>query len=108
MNIYNLCRQTVTVYRAEGDTISRRVLPRVFLEFRGKRKTDRVGLREDSSFLLVVPGEEQAVALGDKVVPGEGPELTKAQWASLTDCCIVRWAEQKYFDGKSVHTEAGG
>lgn len=108
MNIYNLCRQTVTVYRPEGEGISRRVLPRVFLEFRVKRKTDRAGLREDSTFLLVVPGEKQAVQPGDKVLPGEGPELTKAAWAALTRCCVVRWAEQKYFDGKPVHTEAGG
>lgn len=108
MNIYNLCRQTVTVYRPEGETVSRRVLPRAFLELRVKRKTDRVGLREDTGFLLVVPGEKQAVQPGDKLVPGEGPELTKAEWAALTRCCVVRWAEQKYFDGKPVHTEAGG
>ena len=108
MNDSPLSRMSALAHRPEGPGISRRVLPRVFLEFRCRRKTDRAGLREDTGFLLVVPGAEQAVQPGDKLVPGEGPELPKAEWAALTRCCVVRWAEQKFFDGKPVHMEAGG
>lgn len=104
---YGLCRQTVTVYREKGGTIEKTVIPGAFLELRRNRKTDRIGIQEHTGFLLVIPGQTQAVFVGDKVIHGEGKDLSRQEWSALTDCCIVRWAEQKFWDGRPVHTEAG-
>ena len=107
MNLYSLCNQTVTVYRKDGQRIVRTVLPKVFLDRKVRRKVDRVGDRHQAEFLLVVPGETQSVFVGDKVVPGEGPELSCGEFDTLTGCCCVKWAGQKFWNGKAVHTEAG-
>lgn len=111
---YRLCNQTVTVYRKEGDTYTRRVHRRAFLDFRKTQSVGKTGSREASSFLLVIPGHEQAVFVGDKVMPGEGPEVTtRQQWADLIPAkvpglVVVQTADPKFWRGALVHTEAGG
>lgn len=94
---YALCRQSVTIYRPGH----REVLQNVHLELRQKQRTDAIGRRQEWSFLLIVPGAEQRVFPGDRLLPGVGPEQPG------TDCPVVRWAEVKYLGGQPVHTEAG-
>lgn len=109
-----LCRQTVTVYRKEGDSYTRQVHPKAFLDFKKTQSVDKTGSNEANSFLLVVPGSSQAVFVGDKVLLGEGPEITtREEWAAfipskVSGLVVVSYVDPKYWDGKMVHTEAGG
>ncbi len=112
---YTLCRQTVTLYhRAEDGTY--RVTVRRDACFAGKKTetTEKTGTREQSTFLLVLPGPEVPVAVGDKVIPGVGPECgTREDWAELIPAkvpglVVVSWVSPQYWHGNIVHTEAGG
>ena len=112
---YRMCNQTVTVYHRDGDSYSRKVIENgAFLDFRKTQSVDKTGSSEANSFLLVIPGEEQAVSVGDKVLLGEGPEITtREEWAQLIPAkvpglVVVKYADPKYWNGKLVHTEAGG
>lgn len=112
---YRLCDQTVTVYHREGtDQITRTVIGRAFLDNRKNYNVDKTGSSEANSFLLVIPGSTVPVHVGDKVVRGEGPEVTTdAQWrelipAKVEDLVVVRYVDPKYYRGALVHTEAGG
>lgn len=109
-----LCQQTVTVYRKEGDGYTRRVYPKAFLDFKKTQSVDKTGSKEANSFLLVIPGPSQAVFVGDKVLLGEGPEITtREEWASfiptkVKGLVVVDYVDSKYWNGQLVHTEAGG
>lgn len=111
---YQLCRQTVTVYHKEDGVITRTVHRRAFLDFRKNQTVDKTGSREANSFLLVIPGTEQMVFAGDKVMLGKGPEVaTQADWAALIPAkvpglCVVKYADPKYWGMQFVHVEAGG
>lgn len=111
---YSLCRQTVTVYRQEAPgQYSRRVFRRAFLERRRQVETGRTGSGGESAFLLVLPGEEVPVRPGDKVLPGEGPEIaTREEWAAFIPArvpgLVVEYVAPRYWKGKLCHTEAGG
>ncbi len=113
---YRLCNQTVTVYHhdQDGDKYIRTVYRRAFLDFRKTQTVDKTGSRESNSFLLIVPGDTQAVFVGDKVLLGEGQEIAdRAAWAALIPSkvpglVVVGYADPKYWGGKLVHTEAGG
>lgn len=119
---YSLCRQTVTVYHPSGDGFGRVVYSRAYFELKRSRSLSfhrgqtqsRVGAREEGSFLLVIPGGIQTVFPGDKVILGKGPAIKTAQeWAAfipslVPGLAVVTWAEPKFWNGKIVHTEAGG
>ena len=109
-----LCRQTVTVYRKEGDKCIRTVYPKAFLDFKKTQSVDKTGRKEANSFLLVIPGSSQTVFVGDKVLLGEGPEITTREgWAAfipskVSNLVVVSYVDPKYWNGQMVHTEAGG
>lgn len=111
---YELCNQTVTVYHKDGDTYTRTVHKQAFLDFKKTETTSNTGSREANSFLLVIPGETVPVSVGDKVMVGEGPDCsTREQWAALiparhTGLVVVQYVDPKYWQGRVVHTEAGG
>lgn len=111
---YRLCSQTVTVYHQENGKYIRTVHDRAFLDFHKTQTVDKTGSKEANSFLLVIPGEAQAVFVGDKVLLGEGPEIAdRAAWAALVPSkvprlVVISYADPKYWDGKIIHTEAGG
>ena len=111
---YSKCNQTVTIYHKDGEAYTRTVIQRAFLDFRKTQNVDKTGSREVNSFLLVVPGEEQCVFAGDKVMLGEGPEVaTREDWAALIPSkvpglVIVQYVDPKYWQGRMVHVEAGG
>lgn len=110
---YRLCNQTVTVYHRDADRYARTVYRNAFLDFRKTQTVDKTGSREEHSFLLVIHGDSQTVFVGDKVMLGEGPEITgKEAWAAfipsrVPGLAVVGYAEPKYWNGKIVHTEAG-
>lgn len=111
---YSLCDQTVTVYHQEDGTYTRTVHKRAFLDFKKTQSVDKTGSKEANSFLLVIPGDTQAVFCGDKVLLGVGEEiLTREQWAALVPTkrpglVVVSYVDCKYWKGKMIHTEAGG
>ena len=111
---YRMCNQTVTVYHKDGDTYTRTVYTRAFLDFKKTQTVDKTGSKEANSFLLVIPGCTQAVFVGDKVMLSEGPDIsTRDEWASFIPAkvpglVVVSYADPKYWNGKLVHTEAGG
>ena len=112
---YRLCSQTVTVYHWDGaTTYTRKVIHNAFLDFKKTQNVDKTGSTEANSFLLVIPGAVVPVAVGDKVVQGEGPEITTREaWAAFIPAkvpglVVIKYVDPKYYHGSVVHTEAGG
>lgn len=111
---YRMCNQTVTVYHKDGDTYTRTVYDRAYLDFRKNHTVDKTGSKESNSFLLVIPGESQMVFVGDKVILGEGPEVsTREEWAAfiptkVPGLVVVSYVDPKYWGTQMVHMEAGG
>lgn len=109
-----LCQQTVTIYHKDGDQFTQTTHNNAFLDFRKNQTVDKTGSKESNSFLLVLPGATQAVFVGDKVLLGEGPEIsTREAWASfipskVNGLVVVNYVDPKYWNGELVHTEAGG
>lgn len=112
---YALCQQTVTVYHKVSDTeYTQTIHPRAFLDFRKNQSVDKTGSKEVNSFLLVIPGNKQAVEVGDKVLLGKGPDITdRKAWADfipskVPNLVVVKYVDPKYWGETMVHTEAGG
>jgi len=113
---YGMCNQTVTVYHWDGeDTYARKVIKKgAFLDYKKAQNVDKTGSREVNSFLLVIPGSDIPVAVGDKVMMGEGPEVSDREgWSNLipskvTGLVVVKYVDPKYWGSCVVHTEAGG
>lgn len=111
---YRMCRQTVTVYHKDGDRFIRTVHEKAFLDFKKTQSVDKTGSKEANSFLLVIPGDTQMVFVGDKVMMGEGPEITTAaEWAKfipslVPGLVVVSYVDPKYWGTQLVHVEAGG
>ena len=111
---YDLCRDTVTVYHKDGETIKRTVYGSAFLEFKKNINIEKTGSQEVNSFLLVIPCGTQVVFPGDKVVRGTGPEIsTREEWAAfipakVPQMGVVKNVDVRYWNGNIVHVEAGG
>lgn len=111
---YRMCNQTVTVYHKDGDTFTRTVHKKAFLDFRKNQTVDKTGSREANTFLLVIPGDSQMVFIGDKVLMGTGPEITTREaWAAFIPSTtpglvVVKYVDPKYWGTQMVHVEAGG
>ena len=109
-----LCRQTVTVYHKGEEGYIRKVYPQAFLDHKKTHSVDKTGSKEANSFLLVIPGQEQLVFVEDKIYDGIGPEISTAeQWrefipSKVPGLLMVKYADAKCWDGRIVHTEAGG
>lgn len=113
---YRLCNQTVTLYHWDGgDSITRRIIENgAFLDFKKVQDISKTGSSEVNQFLLVIPCSEAPVAVGDKVLLGEGPEIaSREEWAGFIPAkvpglSVVRWVDPKYWEGRMVHMEVGG
>ncbi|KAF5057847.1 hypothetical protein DSECCO2_352570 [anaerobic digester metagenome] len=111
---YSKCNQTVTVYHTDNLTYTKQVFTRAFLDFKKTQNVDKTGSSEVNSFLLVIPCSEQPVFVGDKVLLGDGPDVTTAaEWrefipAKVPGLVTVKYVDPKYWHGRMVHVEAGG
>ena len=113
---YGLCNQTVTLYHWDGkNEVTRRVIEKgAFLDFKKVQDVNKTGSTEVNGFLLVIPCEEVPVAVGDKVLHGEGPKIaSREDWAGLIPSrvprlVVVKWVDPKYWKDRLVHVEAGG
>ena len=103
-----LCDSTVTVYRRDG--LTRQVLDKVYFDANvSENVTAGVGTGT-AGFLLVVPGPF-AIAPGDKVVRGVGPEIT--DWAALNSADVpglgvVKTVAERYLVDRVSHVEVRG
>ena len=116
---YSMCNQMVTVYRKvekEGSvSYLCTVYKKAFLDFQKTVSVDKLGATEATSFLLVIPGSEQAVYPGDKVILGAGQEIPSGDFwvkefipSKVNGLVVVKYVDLKYWNGQIVHTEAGG
>lgn len=112
---YSKCNQTVTVYhQVIAGEYTKAVIKSAFLDFKKTQNVDKTGSHEVNSFLLVIPCATQGIFEGDKVLLGEGPEVsTREAWAALIPSkvpglVVVKYVDPKYWQGKMVHLEAGG
>ena len=102
---YPLCDQTVTVYHMAGGEIFRQVIHGCYFQ-QQEKGTGPV----ERPFLLVIPGDTLQVFPGDRVLPGEGPEVT--DWdaflpATEPQLARIGWVKPCYWQGTLCHTEAG-
>jgi len=105
---YSLCTMTVTVYHREG--LTRRVIRGVHYEFTHAGTVTAGMAARQGNFLLVIPGEDP-IAVGDKVVLGEGPAIER--WGELNPADtptlgVVASVKPRFFRGTPCHTEARG
>ena len=100
---YSLCEDTVTVYHREG--LTRRVLRGVHFEETLRRAVDTGRAQDQWGFLLIVPGGSH-IAVGDRLVTGEGPQITC--WADTAGFPTVESVKHCRFRGEICHTEARG
>lgn len=108
---YDLCNQTVTVYRNLGDRIVRTVT-RGFYRWEDYLTESSGVERLVRKFLLILPGSPQKIFPGDRVIAGEGPEISLEAWDGFVPDCVpglsqAAYATAWYWDGVIAHTEAG-
>ena len=111
MMSYPLCRQTVTLYRKQGNEILRQVIHGCFYRYEDRLEENVRGLEFCRKFLLIVPGQTP-LYLGDRVLEGEGPELTLSQWDSFLPATVPGLSQADYvapgiWQGEVCHWEAG-
>lgn len=106
---YALCNSTVTLYRKTPDAVFRTVLPDCYFQWQLRQERDGEGDYPQRDFLLIVPHGAE-IKLGDRVIPGVGPE--NPTWEALhpavrDDVGQIRWVKPYFLDGMLCHTEAG-
>ena len=109
---YPFCNQTVTCYRLIDGQVQRQVLKNCYYHYRDEKIETDTGSRWVRKFLLIQPGEKQMVFPGDRILAGEGPEVTAEQWATFLPVNVpalgqVAYATPWYWAGRISHTEAG-
>ena len=106
---YSLCRDTVTLYRRSGNTVTRQVVEHCHLHTRQVLHTDAAGKSMEKTFLLIIPGQAD-LAPEDRVYRGIGPETV--QWESFTPVRIpalyeISYVMPCYWNGAICHMQAG-
>lgn len=101
--------QTVTLYRQTPEGIFRQVLDGCFYSWQTEQTEEEAGLRQDTRFLLVIPGACD-IRPGDRVFDGIGPETV--DWERFLPVCVpglsqVAYVKPCYFGSILCHTEAG-
>lgn len=105
---YGLCCMTVTVYRREG--LTRHVLRNAHYELTDELRHSAGVTQYGRPFLLVIPGQAD-LAVGDKVLLGEGPEVIawdELNIAKFPTLGVVQSVKPRYFRGRLCHMEARG
>lgn len=103
--------RTVTRYRLRDGLVERTVLENCFFQYREEWTETPQGRRQKRPFLLAVPGETVTVAPGDRVLDGEGPQVTPEDWPRFIPALVeglvqVGCVSPCYLDGQLTHVEA--
>lgn len=109
---YHFCDRTVTVYRLENGKVQRLVVPGCYYFWEIRQVTDLYGTRQETKFLLIMPGRVQRVFPGDRIYDGIGPEVTAQQWPDFLPVTVpglgqVAYVRPTWWDGQVSHIEAG-
>ena len=109
---YSLCDQTVTIYRRQGEQVLRQVVEGCYYVWQEQQLLDKGGCRRETTCLLVMPGDGQQVFIGDRVLPGVGPEVELRDWAAFIPVNVpglaeIGYVKPYYWDGGLCHVEAG-
>lgn len=104
--------KTVTVYRLTETGVARQELDNCFFVWEDRLQEDEIGEHTYRKFRLIVPGPEQQVFTGCRVLPGIGPAVNTQQWktfipAKVENLCEAAYVCPRYFGGQLCHTEAG-
>ena len=86
---YRLCTQTVTVYHKDGDTYTRAVYDRAFLDFKKTQSVDKVGVHESNSFLLVFRAKSRLFSRKTRYISAQArksPPAKRGRSLSLPKC----------------------
>ena len=104
---YSLCDQTVTLYRKEEETVSRKVIANAFLAAKVSCPNEPYGKSKEKTFLLIIPGE-QDLQPGDRVFDGIGPEEVNWQTfvpAFTDELYEIGRVKKQLWEGEITHTE---
>lgn len=106
---YSLCDQTVTLYRKEGEKITRQVAENCHLSRNISTSTENYGKSLEKKFRLIIPGD-RPICCGDRVFDGIGPET--ADWQTFVPALVpelyeVSSAKPCFWGGEIAHWEAG-
>lgn len=109
---YCFCDRTVTVYRLENGRVQRLVVPGCYYFWEVRQVADLYGTRQDTKFLLIIPGSTQRVFVGDRIYDGVGPELTADQWPGFLPVTVpglgeVSYVRPTWWGDQITHVEAG-
>ena len=107
---YPFCDRTVTVYRLDRGQVQRLVVENCYYFWEQKQVTDLYGTRQDTKFLLVMPGSCQRVFVGDRIYDGIGPE--EVDWREFIPVNVPGLSQAAYvrpcwWGGTVCHVEAG-
>ena len=116
-----LCGQTVTVYHpvAAKKRVDRFVLRDVFCQLGSREVPDAGGAKSGAAMLLVVPendltrfGTGYKLAAGDRVLLGEGDDITWDEWGGFVPAEVeglgaITYVLPLYLRGALHHVEAG-
>lgn len=118
---YPLCTQTVTLYHpdAAAGTVTRRVVTGAFLDRRTRLTHGETGQQQSQDFVLILPaaaglpGQDYILEPGDRVLEGEGPNVSWENWPAFVPAvnpgvCCVQYVDPKEVQGRFCHLEAGG
>lgn len=109
---YSLCDRVVTVYRKEKGVIQRLVVEGCYYVWQQVQRTDVLGTRQETLFLLVMPGSCQRVFVGDRIYDGVGPEVDTIVWQDFIPVKVpglseVAYVRPSWWGGEVCHVEAG-
>ena len=107
---YSLCDQTVTIYRKEEETVSRKVIANAFLAAKVSCPNESYGKSKEKTFLLIIPGDTFPVQPGDRIFDGIGPETVVWQVfvpAAVSELYEISYVKPCRWNGEITHWEAG-
>ena len=104
---YNLCDQTVTLYRIREGNIQRKVIENCFFAVETGQKEDLSGKSRLHTFLLIIPGDFD-LRPGDRVYAGVGAEEVNWQTfvPAFTDGLYeIGRVKKQLWEGEVTHVE---
>ena len=109
---YSLCNQTVTVYRKDKTLIKQRILQGCYFSWEEAQTEDEMGIRRETKCILIVPGDEYPICIGDRVIAGIGPDASSKTWneflpVTVPGLAVINYVTPCYWEGKICHIEAG-
>lgn len=109
---YSLCDRTVTLYRNQNGIPRRREIPNAYFQWQMQQTYDAFGQQSDTKFLLIIPGNEEMVYPGDRILEGIGPSLGAIRWEEFIPqnypgLVEIGYVKPCYWEGQICHYEAG-